>query len=80
MGYTSSTVRLCETVFDITTVSCWLQSRGKIVCDDSREMFFSILHLANKFEESFNPDTQDYMESVEEYAEEELIKRYSPEI
>ncbi len=67
------TSRLCESLFDITTVAVWLMHQQQIEVEDSRDLFHTCLELARRFEVE-NPGGEDgYMEKIEEFAYERLL-------
>ena len=76
MKLPENTVRLCESLFDITSVAIWLMNNKRIEIDDSRGLFNTCLGLAEKFEAE-NPNIGDvYMDRIESYAEEKLLEAY----
>lgn len=82
----SWTIRLCETVYDITLNAQRMSEAGRIEAEDSRELFSSILWWAREFEEKHpepwdNGDDEviDYIELIDEFAEKKLIETYGKE-
>lgn len=79
------TVRLCETVYDITLAAQHMLEFGEVESDDSRGLFSSILQWAIEFErEHPGPWDEtdypaDYMELIDNYAYEKLMKAYGKE-
>lgn len=79
------TVRLCETVFDISLVAQYLLENGEIRCEDSRELFYTVFQNAVEFER-MNPGPwdqsdypEDYMDLVEDFAYGILIENFGKE-
>jgi len=71
------TVRMCETVFDITLNTQHLCEAKRIVVEDSRELFLSILQWAREFEAKHcDEQSRDYIELIDEYAEDMLLGQY----
>lgn len=76
------TLRLCETVFDISLAAQHMLENGEIECDDSRELFYTIFQNAVEFERRHpEPLEQNdypgvYMDLVEEFAYEILKENY----
>lgn len=69
-------LRLCETLFDITQVASTMALEGKIIAEDSRDLFGTCLALAQQFE-SENPKIEgDYMLRIEEFATKQLTEHY----
>lgn len=79
------TVRLCETVYDITLTAQDMCEGKSIEVGDSRELFSSILQWAMDFErEHPGPWDEedypgDYIDLVDEFAHEKLIEAYGKE-
>lgn len=65
-------IKLCESVHEITCVADRLLRTGKIAVDDSRDLFWEVLRLAQKFESGFTPEDGDYLEEIEDFAESAL--------
>lgn len=77
-------VRLCESVFDIALMAQHLCEQKRIVCDDSRELFATVLSLAQEFEakfpdDNYGDDGDDYLDVIEKYAEGNLMGKYGIE-
>ncbi len=71
------TVRMCETVFDITLNAQHLCETKRIAVEDSRELFSSILQWAREFEAKyFDEQGRDYIGLIDEYAEDVLLAQY----
>ena len=79
------TLRLCETVFDISLAAQHMLEEGEIECEDSRELFYTIFQNAVYFERQHpGPWEQenypgDYLELVDDFAYEILIENFGKE-
>lgn len=79
------TVRLCETVYDITLNAQHMCDYGDIEAEDSRGLFASILQWATEFErEHPGPWDEenypgDYIDLIDEFACDKLIETYGKE-
>ena len=79
------TLRLCETVFDISLAAQHMLEEGEIECDDSRELFYTIFQNAVYFERQHpGPWDQkdypgDYMELVDDFAYRILLENFGKE-
>ena len=79
------TVRLCETVYDITLAAQHMIDTRMIENEDSRELFSFILKWAIGFEQEYpgpwdeteNPG--DYIDLIDQFAYEKLTERYGKE-
>lgn len=71
--------RYCECLYDISMMAAYLIQDGKIIVQDSRELFLTIMQLSEEFEESFLED-DDYMEQVEMFAHKRLTEIYKTAI
>lgn len=60
-----------EVIADIAFTAGFLLAKGKIQVDNSRELMSDIIDWAKKYQAVFSMDHhgEDYMESIEEYAE-----------
>lgn len=73
------TVRLCETVYDITLSAQHMCDYGEIEIDDSRGLFALILQWSMEFESEYPGPYDypgDYMDAIDEYAYEKLSETY----
>ncbi len=71
------TVRMCETVFDIALNAQRLCETKRIVVEDSRELFSSVLQWAREFEAKYHDEQgRDYFGLIDEYAEDVLLAQY----
>lgn len=75
--------RLCECVYDISMEAAGMIATGKIYCEDSRELFYTIQKLAEDFEREWKQlhdnDEDDYIEEILDYAEKKLLDLYKCE-
>ena len=80
------TVRLCETVYDITLNAQHMLETKEIEVDDSRDLYYTILQLAIEFEREHPGPWEDgeyptdYIDLIDEYASEKLTEFYRKEI
>lgn len=68
------TVRICECVFDLTTIAYDIIGEYKLDVD-SREVFQQICYLAEMFELTYTED-MDYMTEIEEYGRCKLMEYF----
>ena len=73
--------RLCECVYDISMVAAGMIATGRIYCEDSRELFHDIQHLAEEYESNWpvNQVEAAYMDDIIQYATEKLSEKYGME-
>lgn len=73
-------VKVNECVYDIALAAQHMIEEHSIEVEDSRELFDTILGWARKFEAEFTKEEDDageYMERIEEFAEEKLRETYA---
>lgn len=73
---------LCECVYDISCMAQHLAEQHQIKVEDSRELFASILCWAREFEAAHqhgwdDNEHGDYIDAIDEFAEEKLRQTYS---
>lgn len=73
------TKRLCENIFEITCVATRLLDSNEIAVDDSRVLFNSVVQFALDFEKQFDPENDNYLLEIEDYAERRLLSEFRPE-
>ena len=73
------TKRLCENIFEITCVATRLLDSNEIAVDDSRDLFVSVVQIALDFEKQFDPENDNYLLEIEDYAERRLLSEFRPE-
>ncbi len=66
-----------EVMIDIAMNAAWLLKENKIDLQDSKELVEVIQNLAIKFEESYNPEWDDYIDRVDSFAVTEITKYYT---
>lgn len=71
--------RLCENIFEITCVATRLLDSNEIAVDDSRVLFNSVVQFALDFEKQFDPENDNYLLEIEDYAERRLLSEFRPE-
>lgn len=75
--------RLCECVYDISMAAAGMIATGRIYCEDSRELFYTIQKLAEDFEREWKQlhedDEDGYIEEILLYAERKLLEQYKYE-
>ena len=76
MGLSPSEVKM---LFEITCVAIRLLDSNEIAVDDSHVLFTSVVQFALDFEKQFDPENDNYLLEIEEYAERRLKKEFSPD-
>lgn len=76
--------KLCECVYDISCMAQHLAEQHQIEVEDSRELFGSVLHWAREFEAAHqhewgDDEHGDYIDAIDEFAEEKLRQTYGVE-
>lgn len=71
--------RLCENIFEITCVATRPLDSNEIAVDDSRVLFNSVVQFALDFEKQFDPENDNYLLEIEDYAERRLLSEFRPE-
>ena len=80
MGLSLGEVKmLFENIFEITCVATRLLDSNEIVVDDSRVLFNSVVQFALDFEKQFDPENDNYLLEIEDYAERRLLSEFRPE-
>lgn len=70
---------LFENIFEITCVTTRLLDSNEIAVDDSRVLFNSVVQFALDFEKQFDPENDNYLLEIEDYAERRLLSEFRPE-
>ena len=68
-----------ENIFEITCVASRLLDSNEIAVDDSRVLFNSVVQFALDFEKHFDPENDNYLLEIEDYAERRLLSEFRPE-
>lgn len=68
-----------ENIFEITCVATRLLDSNEIAVDDSRVLFNSVVQFALDFEKQFDPENDNYLLEIEDYAERRLLSEFRPE-
>lgn len=63
-----------EVLFDISMIAGFMEARGCIEIEDSRELLGQALIWAKEFESIFDAEHDDYFETVDEFAFRKLIE------
>lgn len=80
MGLSLGEVKmLFENIFEITCVATRLLDSNEIAVDDSRVLFNSVVQFALDFEKQFDPENDNYLLEIEDYAERRLLSDFHPE-
>lgn len=80
MGLSLGEVKmLFENIFEITCVATRLLDSNEIAVDDSRVLFNSVVQFALDFEKQFDPENDNYLLKIEDYAERRLLSEFRPE-
>lgn len=69
--------KLLENVFEITQIAMILERKDKIVVEDSKSLFNSVVQIAKDFEEQFDEWEDDYYAEIDNFAEARLIEDFS---
>lgn len=69
--------KLLENVFEITQVAMILERKDKIVVEDSKSLFDSVVQIAKDFENQFDEWEGDYYADIYNFAEVRLMADFS---
>lgn len=69
--------KLLKNVFEITQIAMILERKDKIVVEDSKSLFDSVMQIGKDFEKQFDEWEGDYYADIDNFAEARLIEDFS---
>ena len=69
--------KLLKNVFEITQIAMILERKDKIVVEDSKSLFDSVVQIAKDFDKQFDEWEGDYYADIDNFAEARLIEDFS---